>query len=141
MTFQIARLPNGPVNSSCLDATATTMASSSSRGLKGCVVMGRVIVAAALRQYLGEDASGALVEFIDSKGDGWKAEVMTACTERQDVRFQVLASREDLIKGLSDIRQEIATQRVELVRWSFLFWIGQMATTAGLIALLVHLVR
>lgn len=64
---------------------------------------------------------------------------MTACTDRIDVRIERFALREDLINGLAGIRQEMATMRVELLRWSFAFWIGQVAATAGLMALLIRL--
>ena len=42
--------------------------------------------------------------------------------------------REGLRDGLTSVRQEIATTRVEMLRWSFLFWIGQVAAMAGLLA-------
>jgi hypothetical protein len=64
--------------------------------------------------------------------------VMTACTDRIDVRLEHVALREDFIKGFSGIREEMAALRVELLRWSFAFWIGQVATTAGLMALLIR---
>lgn len=64
---------------------------------------------------------------------------MTACTERLDVRLERFALREDLIKGFAEIRDEMAALRVELLRWSFAFWIGQVAATAGLMALLIRL--
>lgn len=64
---------------------------------------------------------------------------MTACTERLDVRLERFALREDLIKGFSEIRDEMAALRVELLRWSFAFWIGQVAATAGLMALLIRI--
>jgi len=63
---------------------------------------------------------------------------MTACTDRIDVRLERFALRDDLIKGFSGIREEMAALRVELLRWSFAFWIGQVATTAGLMALLIR---
>ncbi len=64
---------------------------------------------------------------------------MTACTDRLDVRLERFALREDLIKGFSEIRDEMAALRVELLRWSFAFWVGQVAATAGLMALLVRI--
>jgi len=36
------------------------------------------------------------------------------------------------------LRQEIATSRVELLKWSFLFWIGQVAVIAGLLAFMLR---
>ncbi len=38
--------------------------------------------------------------------------------------------------GLSAVRQELATMRVELLKWSFLFWVGQVAAMAGLLAVM-----
>ena len=55
------------------------------------------------------------------------------------VRLERFALREDLVKGFSEIRAEMAALRVELLRWSFAFWIGQVAATAGLMALLIRL--
>lgn len=58
-----------------------------------------------------------------------------------EARMQTLVSKEEFFRGVSDLRQEMANQRVELLRWSFLFWIGQVAATAGLISLSLHFVR
>lgn len=99
------------------------------------------IVPVALRERLGEDATHAFYDYIESSGEKWRDNVVTACTERMDVRIAHLASREDLIQGLATIRQEMANLRVELLRWSFAFWIGQVAATAGLMALLIRLLQ
>ena len=64
---------------------------------------------------------------------------MSACTERVDVRVERFALRDDVIKGFAEIRQEMGALRVELLRWSFAFWIGQVAATAGLMALLIRI--
>ncbi len=64
---------------------------------------------------------------------------MVSCTDRIDVRIERFALREDLVNGLAAIRQEMAAMRVELLRWSFAFWIGQVAATAALMALLIRL--
>lgn len=34
----------------------------------------------------------------------------------------------------NDIVRELATTRTEILKWSFLFWIGQVAAIAGLLA-------
>lgn len=36
----------------------------------------------------------------------------------------------------TDLRVEIANARAEAIKWSFLFWIGQMAAVSGLMTLL-----
>lgn len=42
--------------------------------------------------------------------------------------------RQELHEGLGAVRREIADMRVELLKWSFLFWIGQVAAMAGLLS-------
>jgi hypothetical protein len=100
------------------------------------VSIGRVGV--ALRQRLGDDGAHELAEYVGHQGDAWRKDVMTTCTDRIDVRLERFALREDFIKGFSGIREEMAALRVELLRWSFAFWIGQVAATAGLMALLIR---
>ena len=58
-----------------------------------------------------------------------------------EVRLQTLVTKEEFFRGISDLRKEMSTQRVELLRWSFLFWIGQVATSAGLISFSLHFAR
>ena len=67
--------------------------------------------------------------------------MITACTERIDLRVAHLASREDLITGLAAIRQEMSNLRVELLRWTFAFWIGQVGVTTALMAMVFRLLK
>jgi hypothetical protein len=99
------------------------------------------MVPVALRERLGEDAAHAIYDYLENSGEKWRRDVTTVCTERMDVRISHLASREDLIEGLAAIRQDMANLRVELLRWSFAFWIGQVAAMAGLMALLIRLLQ
>lgn len=96
-------------------------------------------IGVALRERLGGEASHDLFECLGQQGEDWRKNVMTACTERIDLRLERFALREDVIKGLSDIRQEMSALRVELLRWTFAFWVGQMAATAGLVALMYRM--
>lgn len=99
------------------------------------------MVPVALRERLGEDATHAFYDYIESSRGQWRDDVITVCTERMDLRIEHLASREDLVEGLARIGQEMGDLRVELLRWSFAFWIGQVAATAGLMALLIRLLQ
>jgi hypothetical protein len=47
---------------------------------------------------------------------------------------EIGALRLEMYQGFAAIRQELATTRVELLKWSFLFWMGQVAAIAGLLA-------
>lgn len=94
-----------------------------------------------MRQRLGDDGALELNEYLEHRGDAWRKDVTTACTDRIDVRLERFALREDVVQGLSAIREELSALRVELLRWTFAFWVAQMAATAGLMALFVRLME
>ena len=52
-------------------------------------------------------------------------------------RLQAGVSK-DLQRGLAGVREDIATARVELFKWSFLFWVGQVAVIAGLLSFMLR---
>jgi hypothetical protein len=43
-----------------------------------------------------------------------------------------------LTDGLSKIRSDVSDMRVDVVRWSFLFWIGQVLATGTLLAFMLR---
>jgi hypothetical protein len=43
--------------------------------------------------------------------------------------------------GFAALRHEIATRHVDQLKWSFLFWVGQVAVVAGLFGVLLRLIR
>ena len=49
--------------------------------------------------------------------------------------------RRELAQMGSDIRQEIAAGRVEMLKWCFLFWIGQLVTIASIVGIMARLIR
>jgi hypothetical protein len=101
--------------------------------------MGRRIPA-ALRGRLEDDATFGLVELLDSERKEWSEHVLSVASDRFERRLaqELGAFRVDisaaLSEGLTAIRQETATARLELLKWSFVFWIGQVAAIAGLLA-------
>jgi predicted transcriptional regulator len=46
-----------------------------------------------------------------------------------DERFPQLATKEDLAL----VKVDLAEVKAELIPWMFVFWVGQMATTAGIV--------
>jgi hypothetical protein len=39
---------------------------------------------------------------------------------------------------MASLRTEIATNRFELLKWAFLFWVGQFAGVAGIIGFMLR---
>ena len=57
---------------------------------------------------------------------------------RQDMTTMDAGIRVALTEGLSKIRVEMTDMRVDVLRWSFLFWISQVAATAALLAFMLR---
>ena len=47
----------------------------------------------------------------------------------------ILATKEDLNKEISRLDVKITETRYDLIKWMFIFWIGQVAATFGFILL------
>jgi len=68
-----------------------------------------------------------------------RAEIGRARSElRQEMTTMDAGIRVALTEGLSKIRVEMTDMRVDVLRWSFLFWIGQVAATATLLAFMLR---
>ena len=116
----------------------------------------------ALTERLGTDGTDALSAVLESARAEWSADVLTLAAERFDrsltgeisklrvdiagelARLRVDFSkdlsdfRQDVGRQFSDMRQEVSGVRVDLFKWSFLFWIGQVAAMAGLLAFMLR---
>lgn len=101
-------------------------------------------IPASLRTKLGDDATFGLVELLSAEEKDWSERMLTSATERFERRLtqEISLLRQDfhqsLNEGLAGIRTELATVRVEMLRWSFVFWIGQVAAVAALLALMLR---
>jgi hypothetical protein len=97
-------------------------------------------IPAALRGRLDDDATFGLVELLDSERKDWSEQVLSAAADRFERRLaqELGAFKADVSKalnhGLAGIRQDTATARLEMSKWCFVFWIGQVAAVAGLLA-------
>jgi hypothetical protein len=106
--------------------------------------MGHGRIPSALRTSLGDDATFGLIEVLDAERKNWKEDVLITATDRFERRLmhEVGLLRHEfhtaLQDGLTGIRNELAATRVEMLRWSFVFWIGQVAALAGFLAIMLH---
>lgn len=124
--------------------------------------MGARAVSPALAERLGPDATVALVELIDASEKNVVEMVLTQSVERFErrlaeetsaLRVEMATLGSDLRREMtllgsglrqemstlgSELRQEIASQKFDLLKWSFLFWIGQVGMLAAILALLAR---
>lgn len=82
-------------------------------------------IPAALRAHLGDDATFGLIELLETERKDWSHQMLSTATDRFDRR---------LAEEMSSLRNEMATTRLDMLKWSFVFWIGQVAAMAGLLS-------
>ena len=71
-----------------------------------------------------------------------RQEMTTGFSElRQEMTTGFGGLRQEMTRAVSDVRHEMADRRFELLKWAFLFWVGQFFAVAGLIAVLVRFLR
>ena len=106
--------------------------------------MGKIVDRCGVARALGEDGVRALDEYVEQRAEVWRTDVVNTCTERFDTRLQNYAGKNDVLDGfnkvidkLADTKIELADRlsnmRVELLRWSFAFWLGQILVIAAIL--------
>lgn len=83
----------------------------------------------ALRARLGEEATEGLVTLLVVAEKECTTKVMNDSVERFERR---------LVEELSTVRIELAQLRVDLLRWSFAFWIGQVVAVATIVGVMLR---
>jgi hypothetical protein len=112
----------------------------------------RVLRVAADRfeRRLAEQIAGVRVELSAVRADivrelheglgSIRQELATVRVEvRQELATVRVEMRQELATARVEMHQLLATSRVETLRWSFLFWVGQVAAMAGLLAFMFRL--
>lgn len=71
----------------------------------------------------------ALLDSVHEAGKGWREDVWERSVEQFEQRLA-----EEISTVRLDLTGQIADARVEIIRWSLVFWIAQLGAMAGLIA-------
>ena len=87
-----------------------------------------VTVEKPLREKLGEDATDALVRLINQAAKEQREESLQFLEEKFERR---------LTEEISGLKTELVTRiertRSEMIRWMFIFWVGQVAVLTGIL--------
>ena len=101
-------------------------------------------ISPALRERLGNEGTIGLLELVEAERSEWSDTVLIAAADKITVAVNAAAERYErrLTEEISGLRtaivREIHDGRVEILKWSFLFWIGQVAVIAGLLAVMLR---
>ena len=74
-----------------------------------------------LKQKMGEQEAEALVTFVDHK-----------IKDNNETNLNVIATKGDIAElkvEMSNLEVKIADSKAEMIKWMFIFWIGQVAVT------------
>jgi hypothetical protein len=83
-----------------------------------------------LRQETGETRAGLRQEMGEMRAG-----------LRQEMGEMRAGLREEICRLGSTLREEMASGRIELFKWCFLFWIGQVLAIGGLMGVMLRLTR
>jgi hypothetical protein len=121
--------------------------------------MDSAAIPVALRDRLGPEATNGLLRLFDQVETDLREGVITACTERFErrvveetsaLRVQMAQAessiRQDMTRLGGELRQEIAalgrqmaSDRFDLLKWAFLFWIGQVVAIGTLVGVMMRM--
>jgi hypothetical protein len=94
-----------------------------------------------VRVQLAHVESGLRLE-ITHLESGLRQEIARFGAElRQEIAQSTAGLRQEIARSVGELRQEIAAGRVELFKWCFLFWIGQVLAIGGLMGVMLRLAR
>ncbi len=97
-------------------------------------------------QKFGHDLVEELVNWLNQMDTTYRTD-LRAVNELNFARFEakldqrIAELRAELRKELAVLGESMAHQRADLIKWMFVFWAGNVATTAGLMFALVHLLK
>ena len=96
---------------------------------------------AGLRQELTEGLAAVRQEMTEGLAAVRQEMTEGLAAVRREMAEGLAAVRQDMAAGFAGLRQELADQRFELLKWAFLFWVGQFFAVAGLIAVVIRFLR
>ena len=91
--------------------------------------MAVVTVPKVLREKLSEEGADALVELINKADEKEKQDVIALVEEKFERR---------LAETRAALEVKIEASKAELIRWMFIFWVGQIAVTTGILVTLLR---
>ena len=77
-----------------------------------------------LSDKLGSDTTEAMFKYIDNKAE-----------RAVEATIKTLATKDDLAAVKYELGKQTAEAKTEIIKWMFIFWIGQVAATIAIVML------
>ena len=78
-----------------------------------------------LKPKLGEAEARALLEFVETS-------VQEKAATKDDLERSASSLRDEIHRTEAVLRKEIQDVKVDLIKWSFAFWLGAVAVLSGI---------
>lgn len=102
-----------------------------------------LLIPETLRSKLGDEGARELVNLINEAAKGIRENVSETGIERLERRLA--ETKADLEKQVaetkSDLEKQVANTRADMIKWMFVFWVGQIAVMTGLLSLFYNLIK
>ena len=107
------------------------------------------VTAKLSRQFydkLGDAVANELVEWLNQMDAQYKGELRELAEGyfkrfEADLRAELWGVRADQSTLRADLRSDVSSLRAELLKWMFLFWVGHVAATVGIVFAALKLSR
>lgn len=83
-----------------------------------------VAVPRVLRQKWGEDEVDAVIELLNKSNSSMKEDILVFVEDKFERR---------LTEEISKVNQKISESHANLIKWMFIFWIGQIGMMLGIL--------
>ena len=87
-----------------------------------------VTVGKALQEKLGDEATEEFVQLLNQALSDQKQEIIEFVAERFERRLS-----EEIASLRAEMHELVSTTKAEMVKWLFIFWVGQVVTIVGIL--------
>lgn len=94
-----------------------------------------ISVPRTLRQQLGDDGADDLVNLINRATEDAKEDTLVLAGERYERRLseEISGVKQNIAETRAELQTQLAETKSELIRWMFIFWVGQLAAMLGIL--------
>ena len=89
-----------------------------------------------LKTKLGEKEAKTLVEYIEAKVGKELEEKKDILATKEDInglKIEIGKVRTEMVVEIGKVRTEMEKTRSDIIKWMFLFWIGQLASLIAIL--------
>ena len=95
----------------------------------------------AVRQEMAGSTAGLRQEMAASTAALRQEMAAATAGLRQEMVAGTAILRQEMAAGTASLRQEMSGQKFDILKWAFLFWVGQFFAVASLMAVLIRVLR